>query len=210
MSDLGRVLVTGGAGAIGSNVTDELVMAGADEIIVLDNLRSRPPREPRLGTGQREREAGRGRHLRPRAASSELMSGIDIVFHLAAIRITQCAEEPRLAHEVLVDGTYDVFEAAARGRRPQRVIASSSASVYGLAEEFPTNESHHPYANDTLYGAAKVYNEGLLRSMHAHATGSTTSRCATSTSTARVWTYTASTPRCWSAGWSASPPASRR
>ncbi len=49
----------------------------------------------------------------------------------------------------------------------RRVVASSSASVYGLAETFPTGEAHHPYANDTLYGAAKVFNEGLLRSMHA-------------------------------------------
>ena len=81
----------------------------------------------------------------------ELMSGIDVVFHLAAIRITQCAEEPRLAHEVLVDGSYDVFEAAVEAG-VRRVIASSSASVYGLAEEFPTSESHHPFANDTLYG----------------------------------------------------------
>jgi UDP-glucose 4-epimerase len=39
--------------------------------------------------------------------------------------------------------------------------------VYGLAEQFPTNERHHPYANDTLYGAAKTFNEGLLRSFHA-------------------------------------------
>ena len=91
---------------------------------------------------------------------------MDIVFHLAAIRITQCAEEPRLALEVLVDGTYNVFEAAAE-KGVRRVVASSSASVYGLAEEFPTRESHHPYANDTLYGAAKVFNEGLLRSFHA-------------------------------------------
>ena len=47
------------------------------------------------------------------------------------------------------------------------MVAASSASVYGLAEEFPTPESHHPYANDTLYGAAKTFNEGLLRSFHA-------------------------------------------
>ena len=49
----------------------------------------------------------------------------------------------------------------------RKVIASSSASVYGLATEFPTTEDHHPYANDTLYGAAKTFNEGLLRSFHA-------------------------------------------
>jgi UDP-glucose 4-epimerase len=94
------------------------------------------------------------------------MRGIDLVFHQAAIRITQCAEEPRLALEVLVDGTFNVLEAAAR-ENVRKVIAASSASVYGLAEAFPTTERHHPYANDTLYGAAKVFNEGLLRSFHA-------------------------------------------
>jgi UDP-glucose 4-epimerase len=89
-----------------------------------------------------------------------------VLFHHAAIRITQCAEEPRLALEVLVDGTYNVFEAAVEAK-VRKVVASSSASVYGLAEQFPTEEDHHPYANDTLYGAAKVFNEGLLRSFHA-------------------------------------------
>ena len=49
----------------------------------------------------------------------------------------------------------------------RKLVAASSASVYGLAEDFPTREDHHPYANDTLYGAAKVFNEGLLRSFHA-------------------------------------------
>jgi len=94
------------------------------------------------------------------------MSGIDLVFHQAAIRITQCAEEPRLALEVLVDGTYEVVEAAADAG-VRKVVAASSASVYGLAEQFPTTERNHPYANDTLYGAAKTFNEGLLRSFHA-------------------------------------------
>ena len=86
--------------------------------------------------------------------------------HQAAIRITQCAEEPRLAKEVMVDGTYNVLESAVRHEVP-RLVAASSASVYGLADTFPTTEAQHPYANDTLYGAAKVFNEGLLRSFHA-------------------------------------------
>ena len=104
--------------------------------------------------------------IRDRALVRRAMSGVDVVFHQAAIRITQCAEEPRLALEVLVDGTYNVFEAAAEAD-VRKVVAASSASVYGLAEAFPTTEQHHPYANDTLYGAAKTFNEGLLRSMHA-------------------------------------------
>ena len=49
----------------------------------------------------------------------------------------------------------------------RKVVASSSASAYGLATAFPTREDHHPYANDTFYGAAKVFNEGLLRSFHS-------------------------------------------
>ena len=48
----------------------------------------------------------------------------------------------------------------------KRVVAASSASVYGLAEVFPTEESHHAYDNRTLYGAAKLFNEGLLRSFN--------------------------------------------
>jgi UDP-glucose 4-epimerase len=92
------------------------------------------------------------------------MTDVDVLFHQAAIRITQCAEEPRLAVEVLVDGTYNVIEAAAEAK-VRKMVAASSASIYGLAETFPTTEQHHPYANDTLYGAAKMFNEGLLRSM---------------------------------------------
>ena len=85
------------------------------------------------------------------------------MFHQAGIRITQCAEEPRLALEVMVDGTFNVLEAAVTAG-VQKVVAASSASVYGLADHFPTTERHHPYNNRTIYGAAKCFNEGLLRS----------------------------------------------
>jgi len=164
-ANFGKVLVTGGGGAIGSNVTDELVLAGAEEIVVLDNfVRGRPENLAwAQSTGRVSLVEG---DIRDRALVRRLMDGVDVVFHLAAIRITQCAEEPRLALEVLVDGTYNVVEAAVDAG-VRRVVASSSASVYGLAEEFPTRESHHPYANDTFYGAAKAFNEGLLRSMHS-------------------------------------------
>jgi len=84
---------------------------------------------------------------------------------MAAIRITQCATEPRLALEVMVDGAYNVFEAAAEAN-VGKVVAASSASVYGMAEVFPTTEQHHGYDNRTIYGAAKMFNEGLLRSFH--------------------------------------------
>ena len=92
--------------------------------------------------------------------------GIDVLFHLAAIRLTQCAETPRLALEVMADGTFNVIEAAVAARI-KRVVAASSASIYGMARSFPTAEDHHPYNNDTIYGAAKAFNEGLLASFRA-------------------------------------------
>lgn len=160
-----RALITGGAGAVGSNIADQLVRAGAKEIVVLDNL-VRGRRENlawALANGPVRLVEG---DIRDRELVGELVRGIDVVFHQAALRITQCAAEPRLGLEVMVDGTYNVIEAALR-EGVRRIVAASSASVYGLAEAFPTDESHHPYANDTLYGAAKTFNEGLLRSFHA-------------------------------------------
>lgn len=160
-----RCLVTGGAGTIGSTIVDQLVAAGAGEIVVLDNfVRGRRDNlADVLGSGRVRIVEG---DIRDRRLVSDLMAGIDLVFHQAAIRITQCTTDPRLALEVLVDGTYEVIEAAADSG-VRKVVAASSASVYGLAEQFPTAEKHHPYANDTLYGAAKAFNEGLLRSFHA-------------------------------------------
>src|ERR671933_539807 len=165
LNTLGRALVTGGGGAIGSNVTDELVLAGAEEVVVLDNF-VRGRRENLAWAQTNGHVTVVEGDIRDRALVRRLMDGIDTVFHLAAIRITQCAEEPRLAQEVLVDGSFNVYEAAVEAG-VRRVVASSSASVYGLAETFPTDERHHPYANDTFYGAAKAFNEGTLRSMHA-------------------------------------------
>ena len=160
-----RALITGGAGTVGSNIADQLVQAGAREIVVLDNF-VRGRRENlawALANGNVTLVEG---DICDRELVAELTRGIDVVFHQAALRITQCAAEPRLALGVMIDGTYNVLEAAlAEGVR--RVVAASSASIYGLAEEFPTQERHHPYANDTLYGAAKTFNEGLLRSLHS-------------------------------------------
>jgi UDP-glucose 4-epimerase len=160
-----KVLITGGGGAVGSNIADQLVHAGAREIVVLDNfVRGRPENLSwAIANGPVQLVEG---DIRDGALVTELMRGVDVVFHQAALRITQCAEEPRLALEVMVDGTYNVIEAALRAG-VRKLVAASSASVYGLAEAFPTRESHHPYANDTLYGAAKTFNEGLLRSFHS-------------------------------------------
>ncbi|UVS82405.1 SDR family NAD(P)-dependent oxidoreductase [Actinokineospora sp. UTMC 2448] len=162
-----RALVTGGAGTIGSAVVDRLVAAGAAEVVVLDNfVRGRRANLAAASEAAGDRLRVVDGDINDRALVGELTRGMDLVFHLAAIRITQCAEEPRLALECLVDGTFTVIEAAAE-HGVKKLVASSSASVYGLAEEFPTTERHHPYNNDTFYGAAKAFNEGMLRSFKA-------------------------------------------
>jgi len=149
---------------IGSTIADQLTRHDVGEIVVIDNLV-----RGRMANLADTMASGRVRFIeadiRDRDAVADAMLGVDVVFHQAAIRITQCAEEPRLALEVLVDGTYNVLEAAV-GAGVRKVVAASSASVYGLAEIFPTPEDHHPYSNRTLYGAAKVFNEGLLRSFN--------------------------------------------
>lgn len=157
-----RILITGGAGLIGSHIADLVALERPREILILDNF----------VRGRRENLAQAASlfpltiiegDIRDRALLAELFAGVDVVFHQAAIRITQCAEDPRLAFDVLAAGTFDVVEAAVKAR-VSKVVAASSASVLGLAESFPTTEAHHPYNNRTIYGAAKTFNEGLLRS----------------------------------------------
>ncbi|WP_431841514.1 SDR family NAD(P)-dependent oxidoreductase [Calidifontibacter indicus] len=158
-------LVTGGAGTIGSTIVDQLLDAGAARVVVLDNLvrGRRANLDDAMATGKVELIEG---DIRSRDTVNDLVAGTDLVFHQAAIRITQCAEEPRLALEVLVDGAFNVIEAAA-DHKVEKLIFASSASVYGMAEQFPTDERHHHHNNDTFYGAAKSFNEGMARSFRA-------------------------------------------
>jgi UDP-glucose 4-epimerase len=159
-----RVLITGGAGLIGSHIADALVDEGGHEIVVLDNF-VRGTRRNLAYAMERGRVTVVEGDIRDRELLDRLLPGIDVVYHQAAIRITQCAEDPRLALDIMVNGTFTLLEAAVR-HKIRRVVAASSASVYGLARHFPTSESEPPYDNRTLYGAAKLFNEGLLRSFH--------------------------------------------
>jgi len=149
---------------VGSHIADQLVERDATEILIVDNF-VRGRRENIAQALESKRVKIIEGDIRDVKLLSEVFQGIDTVYHQAAIRITQCAEQPRLALEVLADGTFNVLEAAVNAG-VRKVVAASSASVYGMADQFPTAEQHHPYNNRTLYGAAKVFNEGLLRSFH--------------------------------------------
>lgn len=156
--------MTGGAGFVGSHIVDQLVDAGCARIVVIDNL----------VRGSRENLAsamGRGRvklidaDIRDRSLMNELVQSSDIVFHQAALRITHCAAEPQHAFDVMIKATFDLVQmCVAHG--VQKVVMASSASIYGMAEHFPTDENEPPYANRTLYGGAKLFAESLLRAFH--------------------------------------------
>ncbi len=159
-----RALITGGAGLIGSHIADRLVAEGFEEIVVVDNLTRGRLQNLESATASGKVTLVEG-DIRNTDLLREVMKGIDIVFHEAAVRITQCAEEPRLAHDVLATGTFNLIEAAVAAK-VKRFVTASSASIYGQAVEFPTTEEHHPYNNRTIYGATKLYTEGLLRSFY--------------------------------------------
>jgi UDP-glucose 4-epimerase len=158
-----RFLVTGGCGLIGSTTIDMLLKDHSPEqIIIYDNL-NRGSIDNVEHALQDKRVTWIRDDIRNVEAINKAMQGVDFAVHLAALRITACAADTRDANEVMCDGTFNVIDAAHKAN-VKKVMAASSASIYGLATEFPTKETHHPYGNRTLYGAAKIYLEGLLRS----------------------------------------------
>jgi UDP-glucose 4-epimerase len=160
-----RILVTGGCGLIGSTTIDLLLRDHAPErIVILDNLARGTLRNVEAALGDPRVELVEG-DIRDVQTVRRTTVGMDLVVHMATLRITACAAEPREALGVMCDGTFNVLEAA-KDFAVKRVVAASSASIYGMADLFPTAEDHHPYNNRTWYGATKVMLEGLLRSFN--------------------------------------------
>src|SRR5580692_7959701 len=161
----GNILVTGGCGLIGSTTIDLLLRdSSPNRIIIFDNLNrgSLVNVEHALQDARVSLIKG---DIRDIDSLNQAMQGIDAVIHMATLRITACAAEPREALGVMCDGSFNVLEAA-QSAGIKKVVTASSASIYGMADSFPTSEDHHPYNNRTWYGASKVMLEGLLRSFN--------------------------------------------
>jgi UDP-glucose 4-epimerase len=160
-----RILVTGGCGLIGSTTIDILLRDHAPEqIVILDNLERGTLHNVEQALQDPRVTLVRG-DIRDVAAVQKVTKGMDAVIHMATLRITACAAEPRAALEVMCDGSFNVLEAA-QTHGVKKFVTASSASIYGLADTFPTREDHHPYNNRTWYGASKIMLEGLLRSFN--------------------------------------------
>ncbi len=162
--DGAKILVTGGCGLIGSTTIDQLLREDVEKIVIYDNLVRGSMHNVAEILKDKRVELVKG-DIRDAAATVRVAEGMDAVIHMAAIRITACAENPREALEVMCDGSFNVVEAA-RLAGVKKIVAASSASIYGLADNFPTVENDHPYNNRTWYGASKIMLEGLLRSFN--------------------------------------------
>jgi UDP-glucose 4-epimerase len=156
------ILVTGGAGFIGSYVVEELLQLGPRKIVIIDNF-IRGSRENMQSFINNPLVELHEADIRDTDRLEQCMAGCDYVFHMAALRINACAANPRDGFDVMLKSTFELASLCVK-HKVKKVIYSSSASVYGLAQHFPTPETDNPYNNQTFYGAAKMWGEQLFRS----------------------------------------------
>src|SRR5436189_1579631 len=156
------ICVTGGAGFIGSYVVEELIPLQPKKIVIIDNF-IRGTRENMKSFINNPIVEFYEADIRDSIKLEHCIAGADYVFHMAALRINACAASPRDGFDVMLKSTFEVAELCKK-HKVKKVIYSSSASVYGLAQHFPTPESDSPYNNQTFYGAAKMWGEQLFRS----------------------------------------------
>ena len=157
-----RVLVIGGSGFIGSHVVEELLRTDVASVTVYDNfVRSAVTNLSTSLGDQRCSIFPAGGDIRDIDVLDRAVSNSDAVIHLAAMWLLHCRDYPRTAFEVNVAGTFNVLEACAR-HRVQKLVYSSSASVYGDAIEVPMTETH-PFNNRNFYGATKIAGEAMCR-----------------------------------------------
>ncbi len=157
-----RILVIGGAGFIGSHVVEELLSTDIASVTVFDNFArgkmvhlESSLRDPRC------RLFPDGGDIREVDVLDHAVRDADAVVHLAALWLLHCKDYPRSAFDVNVQGTFNVLEACAR-HEVERLVYSSSASVYGDAVEVPMSEKH-PFNNRNFYGATKIAGEAMCR-----------------------------------------------
>jgi UDP-glucose 4-epimerase len=156
------ILVTGGAGFIGSHLVEALLLSSPKKIIIIDNLIRGSLNNIKSFIDNPVIEFHEA-DIRNTQLLEECISKSDYIFHMAALRINACAANPREGFDVMLKSTFDIAELSAK-HKIKKVIYSSSASVYGLAQHFPTPETDNPYNNQTFYGAAKMWGEQLFRS----------------------------------------------
>lgn len=160
-----KLLVIGGAGLIGSHTVDNLLRHDVKSVLIYDNFTRGT--EENLADAMRDPRVSVfdvGGDITQTDILQAAMTGINSVFHFAALWLLQCHEYPRAAFDVNIRGTFNVLEAAV-AKQVGRLVYSSSASVYGDAVEDPMTEDH-PFNNKNFYGATKIAGEAMATAFH--------------------------------------------
>ena len=160
-----NILVIGGAGFIGSHVVEELLKTDVARVTLYDNFaRGKYSNIESYLKDERCSIYPNGGDIRDVDVLNDAMKEADAVVHLAAMWLLHCKDFPRTAFTVNVEGTFNVLEACVNNNI-ERLIYSSSASVYGDALEVPMTEDH-PYNNRNFYGASKICGEAMCHAFH--------------------------------------------
>ena len=160
-----KFLLIGGAGLIGSHTVEYLLKEEVSEVIIFDNfVRGRYENLKRALEDPRCKIFDLGGDILQTDILEAAMNDIDGVFHFAALWLLQCHEFPRSAFKVNIEGTFNVLDACVK-KEINRLVYSSSASVYGDAVTEPMEEDH-VFNNKNFYGATKICGEAMLRAYH--------------------------------------------
>lgn len=160
-----NILVIGGAGFIGSHVVAELLKTDVARVVIYDNFaRGKHSNIEEYFQDERCTLYPHGGDVRDVDILNDAMKGMDGVVHLAAMWLLHCKDFPRTAFHVNIEGTFNVLEACVNNNI-ERLVYSSSASVYGDAVEVPMKETH-PFNNRNFYGATKISGEAMCHAFH--------------------------------------------
>ena len=160
-----KILVIGGAGFIGSHVVHELLKEEVAEVIVYDNFaRGKISNLDVNLSDPRCTVFPDGGDIREVDVLNRAVAQVDGVVHLAAMWLLHSKEYPRTAFDVNIQGTFNVLEACVNNGI-ERLVYSSSASVYGDAAFIPMTEEH-PFNNRNFYGASKIAGEAMARAFY--------------------------------------------
>tara|TARA_Y100000817_G_scaffold308880_1_gene297219 strand:- start:10 stop:981 length:972 start_codon:yes stop_codon:yes gene_type:complete len=159
------VLVIGGAGFIGSHVVLELLKEPLQTVLIYDNfVRGKDENIQKALKDPRCKIYKHGGDIRDIDILNDAVSQCDYVIHLAAMWLLHCKDYPRTAFDVNIQGTFNVLEACVNNNI-ERLVYSSSASVYGDALKVPMDEEH-PFNNKNFYGATKIAGEAMCRAFY--------------------------------------------
>jgi nucleoside-diphosphate-sugar epimerase len=157
-----RILVTGGAGFIGSHLCEALVECGG-EVTSVDDYSAGKPQNHACVEGTRGFRAVKA-DVCDRSAMEELISGIDYIFHNAASKKNVCLKDPARDLAVNAGGTLNLLELAIK-HRVKKFVHASTGSVYGEPSQFPTDEDH-PLRPVSYYGVSKLAGERYVDVFH--------------------------------------------